>query len=173
MSLSKNKTNKLLLRFKNGDSAAFKELFDFLYKRLIVVAGSILLDKSQAEDVVSYTFLQICKNIDSFDEGKDGYNWIYKIAKNKALDINREYQANCELDESYAVGDIFDSQNNKADLYTALRKLEKTEQKLIYMRFFEEKTYSEIGEELSISQQMVHKKIQEILKKLKKLYENG
>lgn len=170
MSLLRTKTNKLLLRFKNGDNAAFKELFDFLFKRLIVIAGSILYDKTQAEDVVSDTFLQICKNIDSFDETKDGYNWIYKIAKNKALDINRESQTECELDENYSTIDIFDSQNNKADIYTALRKLEKSEQELIFKRFFEEKTYSEIGKDLGVSSQMVHKKIQEILKKLKKLY---
>ena len=174
MSLLRNKINKLLIKFKNGDAEALKELFDFLFKKLVVLAGSMLQDKSQAEDVVSQTFLQICKSINTFNDDKDGYNWIFKILKNKALDINRKYKNEVSLDaELIQAEDIFDSVNNKADIYNSIRKLNYDEQQLILKRFFEDKSYQEIGEELGVTSQMAFKKINTILKKLKKTYENG
>ncbi len=173
MSVLRNKINKLLIRFKSGDNYAIKELFDFLFKKLVVIAGSLLINKTLAEDAVSQTFLQVCKSINNFDDEKDGYNWILKILGNKVKDINREYQVECELTETSSVGDVFDSVNNKADVYIALRKLSTNEQEIIMMRFFEDKTYSEIGEELGISSQMAYKKVDAILKKLKEIFKNG
>ncbi len=173
MSLLRNKINKLLIRFKNGDNYAIKELFDFLFKKLVVIAGVSLINKTLAEDAVSQTFLQICKSINSFDDEKDGYNWILKILRNKVYDINREYQVECELTETVSTGDIFDSVNNRADVYIVLRRLTTSEQEIIMMRFFEDKTYSEIGEELGVSSQMAYKKVDAILKKLKDFYKNG
>lgn len=173
MSVLRNKTNRLLAKFKCGDKAAFKELFDMLFKRLVVIAGCNLNDKTQAEDVVSSSFLQICKNIDAFDEDKDGYNWIVKIVKNKALDVNRTSHPSESLDENAACKDAFDAVNNKADIYIALRKLKESERRLIYKRFFEQLTYSEIAAEEGVSPQSIHKRIDEILKKLKVIMENG
>lgn len=67
-----------------------------------------------------------------------------------------------------------DSQNqnlsnvDKITLVELLKKLDQRSRKIIYMRYFEDKTQSEIGEKLGISQVQVSRLERKIIKKLKK-----
>ena len=56
-------------------------------------------------------------------------------------------------------------------LHTALLRLNKDEQDLIYDLFFAGKTESEVAKTLGVSQQAIHKRKNRILKKLKNFFE--
>ncbi len=167
MSLLKTKVNKLLLKFKNGNNYALKELFDLLYKKLKIVAYQYLKNKNDADDVVSLTFIQINASISQFDITKDGYNWICKIAERKALDLNRKFfETELASENLIEEKNIFDEIDNKQDIYEMIKKLDKEEQELIYLYFFSGYTYKEIGDKKGFSPQMAHKKIKRIIQQL-------
>lgn len=170
MSLLKTKVNKLLLKFKNGNNYAFKDLFDFLYKKLISIARQYLKNKSDADDVVSETFIQIHKSISQFDDLKDGYNWICKIVERKALDKNRKNKVYDELDGNFIdEQNIFEEINNKTDIESEINKLPEDEQKIVRLYFYYGYTYKEIGEVMGYLPQMAYKKMKTILGKLRKI----
>ncbi len=68
---------------------------------------------------------------------------------------------------------IFDEKNNdeawteKAALYEAIRTLEGREQKILYLRYFEGKTQTEISSEVGISQAQVSRLEKSALKRIK------
>lgn len=56
---------------------------------------------------------------------------------------------------------------NKVELVDLLKKLDKRSRKIIYLRYFEDKTQQEIGEEIGVSQVQVSRLEKKILHKLK------
>lgn len=161
--------NRILKRLKSGDDC-FENLYDLTYNHLLVVARKYLKDKSLAEDAVSEAYISVFKNIESFNEKQNGYNWLYTIVKCKAYNINALTHNYDELNENmeYEI-DIFEDSIIKSDISKALSILEKEERNLVFLRFFEDKTYAEIASIKKISAPMVHKSIKKIMKKMKKI----
>lgn len=81
------KINKYLVRIKNGDIAAFDDLYSKTAKGVYFMALSVLKDKGLAEEIMQDTFVSALKNIASFDESKNGMNWLLTISKNLAINL--------------------------------------------------------------------------------------
>ena len=163
------KVHGLLIRLKNGENC-FRELYDLVYKHLLVVAKIYLIDKSLADDVLSEALTSVYKNIKSFNEDKNGYSWLCKIVQNEAYDINKKTQIYEELnDNTKSPLDEIAVASLKCDIDMALLKLSEKERELIILRFYQGKTFAEIAEVKNVSPPMIHKSINKVLKKLEKL----
>ncbi len=57
---------------------------------------------------------------------------------------------------------------DRVTLYNLIQNLEKRERKIIYLRYFEDKTQAEIGKEIGVSQVQVSRLIKKILAELRK-----
>lgn len=163
------KVNKLILNIAHGDCRALEELFEITKKPLFYVAKTYLFDKSKAEDVLSEVYLKVVKNAISFDKSKNGYNWMYEITKNLALNENRSDARSLPIEEFVPSYDCTDGLINKAEVERALQSLSEEEKRLIYWYFFEKKTLKEIADILDKSKSSVYERIENILKKLKKI----
>lgn len=62
---------------------------------------------------------------------------------------------------------------NRIFLEEILGKLESSDRKLLYMRYFQDQTQTQIAEQLGVSQVQVSRMEKRILKKLRSLYRNG
>lgn len=62
---------------------------------------------------------------------------------------------------------------NRIFLEEILGKLESSDRKLLYMRYFQEQTQTQIAEQLGVSQVQVSRMEKRILKKLRSLYRDG
>ena len=161
--------SRLLSRLKCGENC-FEKLYNLTYKHLLVIAKIYLKDKSMADDVLAESYISVYKNIGSFNEERNGYNWLCKIVQNKSYNFNRAYLDYEILDNGLIEGLIgHENTNIDSDIEIALDKLEVEERQIIIMRFFEDKTLEEIAKIKNISIVAVHKRIKKVLKKLELL----
>lgn len=72
-----------------GDEDAFRRLVDKYQRPLYWVAYDVLLDAEEARDVVQEAFIRIHGALDRFDRSRDLMNWIFRIARNLAIDAYR------------------------------------------------------------------------------------
>ena len=79
----------------------------------------------------------------------------------------------------YLIDKIADQEDEKEDLLNhivleeLMDGLEKTEQRIIQMRYYENKTQTEIAGEIGISQVQVSRLEKKILKKMRERYQSG
>jgi len=74
---------------QHGDPDAFRQLVERYEKKVYWVAYDVLLDGEEARDVAQETFIRVHAALQSFDPKRDFLNWIYRIARNLAIDAFR------------------------------------------------------------------------------------
>lgn len=72
-----------------GDDEAFRQLVERYQRPLYWIARDILLDSDEARDVVQETFIRVHAAITRFDRKRDLMNWMFRIARNLAIDHYR------------------------------------------------------------------------------------
>lgn len=80
----------LIKAFKNGDSKAFEKLFYRYHKKLYAFLFHLFNSKEDAEEIVQETFVKIWEKREDFNEGYPFDSFLFKIAKNSFLNINRK-----------------------------------------------------------------------------------
>lgn len=171
--------NHLLTKIQKGDEKALERLFSEFGAFFLHVAKFYLADKSLADDVLSEVFVEIVKtSARSFDENKNGINWIYTIIKRKAYKQNGTVFA----EESY---DCDEKTNKLLNRYTidtnedallvkeALGRLSEEENAILYCKFWEGLTVREIAKRLDKPKSNVQYKIESALSKVKEYLEDN
>jgi RNA polymerase sigma factor (sigma-70 family) len=79
----------LVLRVRAGDTAAFGELYDRWFDRVLDLANRVVRDESAAADIAQDAFLAAWRNLDSLEDVDAFGGWLLRIARNKALDRKR------------------------------------------------------------------------------------
>ncbi len=79
-------------RVKAGDQDSFGLLVRLYEKKVFQLALSIVRDREEALDVVQETFMKLYQNMASFEEGRNFTGWLFRIAKNVAIDHYRRSQ---------------------------------------------------------------------------------
>ena len=72
-----------------GDDDCFRQLVERYQEPLYWVARDILLDSHEARDVVQETFIRVHAALDRFELDRDLRNWMFRIARNLAIDHYR------------------------------------------------------------------------------------
>ncbi|MCD8371742.1 MAG: RNA polymerase sigma factor, partial [Clostridia bacterium] len=140
--------NNCIVKIAKGDMAALEKLFELTKKQLFFVARAYLTDKDKAEDVLSDSYLKVVKNAVYFDARQNGYNYLYTIVKNTALNENK--RDSLRLNEPLEENDLpdygcMDGILNKILAEEACKTLDGEEKRIIYEYFFEGKTIQEIA----------------------------
>ena len=82
--------NELMELLKKRDRSAFNHLYENYSAALYSVIIRHVKDHHLALDILQEVFINIWKNIDSYDTSKGRfYSWIHKIARNRTLDYLR------------------------------------------------------------------------------------
>ena len=89
----------------------------------------------------------------------------YRINSDCLEDLSQE---DC-LTEDFTWNFNVDKDKLKDYLDFLLEYLTEEERRIIYLKFFEGKTFRQIKEEFAVSHQMIHKKFHRAIKKLKKI----
>lgn len=79
----------LVARALKGDGDAFGRIVDRYQRQVTWIAYDVLLDAEEARDVAQETFLRAHGALASFDPSRDLLNWLYRIARNLAIDAHR------------------------------------------------------------------------------------
>ncbi len=165
------KINRCIRRVACGNSDALEELFALTKKQLLIVAKSYLWDKSKAEDVLSDSYCKVVKGAKSFDGKRNGYNWLYEIVKNTALNQNErdKLRARPSTEEVKEPSfDVIDDLLNGVMAEEAMQPLTEEERELIYRYFFEGLTLQEIAGLFGKPKTTVYDRFKKTLAKMRK-----
>ncbi len=79
----------LMLRYVEGDAAAFRALYAALAPRVLGYLVGMARDRSRAEDLLQQTFLKVHRARDRYAVGADPVPWVLAIAHRTFLDDHR------------------------------------------------------------------------------------
>lgn len=74
----------LVLRFKNGDQAAFEEMVSRYWDRIYAMVHQLLRNKQDAEEVTQDAFIRAHRGLENFRGDSAFSTWLYQIATNLA-----------------------------------------------------------------------------------------
>ncbi len=86
-------------RALKGDEDAFRSLVERYQRQVYWVAHDVLLDEDEAGDEAQETFLRVHGALASFDASRDLLNWLYRIARNLAIDAHRRRRRRAQLSD--------------------------------------------------------------------------
>ncbi|MFV0593935.1 MAG: RNA polymerase sigma factor [Draconibacterium sp.] len=81
---------ELIRAFKKGDIKAFEKLFQKYHKKLYVFLFHLLHSKEDAEEIVQEAFIKIWEKREEFKEEHSFSSFLFTIAKNSFLNLNRK-----------------------------------------------------------------------------------
>ena len=84
--------NGLIEDIKQGDRAAFRELFEDYYPILCVFAMKYIRDEEQCKDVAQETLLTYWQNRADFEDIFKVKGYLYRVARNRCLNMIRREQ---------------------------------------------------------------------------------
>jgi RNA polymerase sigma-70 factor (ECF subfamily) len=141
-------------------NGSFEELAMPLFSQLYNLAYWLTRDRPAAEDLVQETYMKALRGFSSFQGGTNFRAWIYRILRNTFL------TSQAGLNAAFSFDDEDESLPEPADLRTpesillvhaeqdqvrrALEALPVGAREIILLCDFEEMSYSEIGQALSI-----------------------
>ena len=79
----------LISRFRAGDEAAVREVYQRYGGAIQTVARSMVRDPEIVAEVVQQTFVKAWRAASSFEEGRELAPWLYTIARRTAIDALR------------------------------------------------------------------------------------
>jgi RNA polymerase sigma-70 factor, ECF subfamily len=85
MSATPDPDAALMLRVKQGDTAAFTELVDKYKQPVMNVAYRMLRDAAEAEDLAQMVFVQVFKSAHRYQVSSKFSTWLFTIARNLCL----------------------------------------------------------------------------------------
>ena len=164
---------------KNKKEEKFNKIYNEYINMVFYIASGFFENQNDKEDAVFETFSKIFSNLDSLTEDeKRNKNFIAVVAKNTCITIKnkqnkikqiplentKEYEtSNLSLEEELEEKEALKVYKN------ALLKLPTEYYEVIYLRFFEELSVSEIAKIVGVSKQNCYQRIHRARKMLSKL----
>jgi RNA polymerase sigma-70 factor, ECF subfamily len=172
---------ELVQKCQTGEIGAFQELVSRYHQKIYVVIVGLLRNREDALEVAQETFFRAYRKIKSFQGGSSFYTWLYRIAVNMAIDLQRRQKRN-PLDFRETMDGLFEEQNEVAKdpfsdvhdrelrekLVSAINDLTPEHKAVIILRTVEGLSYKDIGEILGCSEGTVMSRLHYARKKLQK-----
>ena len=186
----------LMLRVKQGDTAAFTELVEKYRQPVMNVVYRILRDATEAEDLAQNVFVQVYKSAGRYEISAKFSTWLFTITRNLCLnEIRRRSRHPAEsLDATHAEDDDqplrqFEDKKNVAPpdtllhgeltqkIEAALAELPENQRTAILLCRRDELSYEEISEvlgcSLSATKSLIHRGRETLKAKLKPYLKTG
>jgi RNA polymerase sigma-70 factor (ECF subfamily) len=165
----------LVVRAKQ-DADALGALYELYYERILRFCIHRLFNRSTAEDATSTIFLNVARKIGDFKgENEDDFRrWLFTIASNHVNGhIRKILRRRTLLAEAAASRAAMDAQDvaDSVDMdwptvYQAIMKLNRKEQTIVTLRFFEQLNFAEIAGIVGTQESSVRVILHRSLKKL-------
>ncbi len=170
-------TEQAIVEAAKKDAKNFDVLYNKYYEQIFRFIYQRLDDKEQTFDATQQVFLKALDNLHKYEyRGVPFASWLYRIASSELNNLFRaeKVQRAVNIDSVSVYHIIEEIQESKIDQYhdkivqLISEQLEEDELQLIEMRFFEKRSFKEIGEILEITENNAKVKTYRVLDKLKK-----
>lgn len=160
------------------DSRKFEPLYNRYYEAIYRFVYQRVNDKHTTSDITSEVFIKALSSLKSFShQGIPFSSWLFRITRNMLIDrfrrgknhrvINVETSALAGMAEEVEVPSVDEGKMNR--MLQCLEELADEDMQLIEMRYFEKRSFKEIGEILEITENNAKVKTYRILDKVKNL----
>jgi len=159
-----------------ADPAKFEVLYNKYYEPILQFVYKRVEGKETAFDITSQVFLNAMLKLQQYKfMGMPFSSWLYRIALNEINMLYRKdkIQRTVKVEE-YQVKSMVQEINADDDIDTQYRKVteilgdfEDEDIQLIELRFFEKRSFKEVGEILNITENNAKVKLYRLLDKLK------
>lgn len=168
---------KIIDRAKK-DPSHFAPIYKNYHEKIFRYVFKRVSDEELAYDITSCVFVKALTNLYKYENrGVPFSSWLFRIAKSELYQSFRDKKAQRTVSiDSLQIGEMMDEFNveensrNREILIKILPKLKENQLQLIEMRFFEKRSFREIGEILDITENNAKVKTFRALLRLKELY---
>lgn len=152
----------IILEARKGKRNAQNAVIELLWNKVYNYVYGKIRNEEEAEDVAIETFTKVFTKLKLYNEDFDFTTWVISIAHNTMIDhIRKSPKLNISLDDENNLLEILEDQPSPEEylilkqdndkLNKAIAKLKDPYQKIIELRYIEDKTYKEIVEELNLT----------------------
>ena len=157
----KEQERHLLARVARGEVRAIRTLMDRYTGRAMSVAFRILRDRTNAEDIVQETFIELWQRSGDFDAGRGSpASWVMTIARSRAIDrLRADGRASRALGAAgadlqpaavSAPDELEDLRRDYRRVHTALDALTPPQRRAVYLAYFDGLSQIEIAHKTGI-----------------------
>jgi RNA polymerase sigma-70 factor (ECF subfamily) len=151
----KEANDRLLVEAAQKDPTMFGELYENNFYRVYAFVARRVRNRTEAEDLTSEVFQKALANLPRYKwKGLPFVAWLLRIAANTIADRAKHSARESNVSEVPEALEQADQQpaleddEKRAQLYNQVQSLPADQQRVIVMRFAEEKSIREIAEEL-------------------------
>ena len=166
-------TELLLRKVQSGDTGALDTLITAYYPQILNYCRWHTADEQQAQDAAQETFLKAVRWLDSCGGFQGAFRpFLYKIAKNICIDLNRTMER-MEVSLESLPGEPayqesgFAAAEEKANLRALTAQLEPEQRELVLLRFAQQLKLREIAQITGLPLRTVQSRLRAALKTLK------
>lgn len=149
-------------------------LFKTFYSRLFVYVKGYLDDEERSKDVVSEVFTFVYKQMQNDEQWEISATYLYTLARHKAVDVLRHdkvksnYAYFVEHSHDLAYEDPMEYEQRIVEMREVIERIKEPHRSVLECCYFRQKTYRETANILNMSENMVKKRMAEVLKMLRK-----
>ncbi|MDH5626767.1 MAG: sigma-70 family RNA polymerase sigma factor [Candidatus Krumholzibacteria bacterium] len=149
----------------SGNQRAFETLVRKYEKPIYNVALRILKDPDDAMDISQTVFVKAYEKLESFDEKREFFSWIYRIAINESINASKKTRRQDEYESGVtaALPPTQEEQRNaeilSEEIERAIEVLTLDYRMVIVLRHFHDFSYQEIAEILDIPEKTVKSRL--------------
>jgi RNA polymerase sigma factor (sigma-70 family) len=178
---------QLVAATRDGDDAAFEELYSRYRPRIASFVCGMVRDEGRAEDLTQEVFLSALRRLRETDSEINFKPWVYRIARNQAIDHHRRTSRAEEISmdadfglrpsdhqrlvEAVAPDRALVARERLDHLCGAFDELSDVQARVIVLRELEGRSYREIAEQVGITRGAVEAALFRARRRLESEYE--
>jgi RNA polymerase sigma-70 factor (ECF subfamily) len=158
--------------YQGGSEEAFKEIYTRHSGKIFGYLRRRCTNEQELRDLFQEVFVKIHKSKHLYKDTLPLLPWIFSIAHSVMIDGKRKAKRTNEvfgLDSNS--GTSIDSQQSHVNFEEPIRGLSERDQMILKLKYFEEKTFVEIAEQLKSSPVTIRKIVSRGIAKLRKVLE--
>ena len=171
---------KELIEKAKSNPKYFEEIYNIHFPPVFLFIFKRVADKEAASDLTSQVFLNALTHLSRFQhKGVPFSSWLFKIAHNEVMYYYRKTARQRSVIVTDEIIDNFieETSLNLEELYlrlsAALQSLKLEAMQLIELRFFEKRSFKEIGEILELTENNAKVRTYRVLDQLRKTMGDG
>lgn len=178
---------ELVVLTRDVDPRYYEEIVVRYQRKLLPYLQHLIGRNDETEDLLQDVFVKVFEHLDAFDVKRKFSPWIYRIAHNEAVnylkkknyrrlvaweDIVNAKEGIVALDESDSSEEIQMREETRIEIRKALNTLPKKYREILQLRYYLDKSYSEISKFLGKPENTVASMLSRAKKKLFEVLSN-